>query len=87
MRNVNVVKYRKLLQELQYFCKCAKKGLWRCFESPIGYHTHHLTDYERGYIAGQHGAYNDILRELNARIFEAEYDWNSIHCREEINSN
>ena len=83
MRNINVVKYRKLLRELQYFCRAAKGSLWRLFESPIGYPTHYLTDYERGYIAGQHGAYNNVLRELEARVVKAECDWDSVHCREE----
>lgn len=83
MRNINVVKYRKLLRELQYFCRISKGTLWRLFESPPGCPTHYLTDYERGYIAGKHGAYNDVLRELEARMVSAEYDWDYMHCREE----
>lgn len=84
MRNINVVKYRKLLRELQYFCRINKGNLWKHFERP---NKHYLTDYERGYIAGQHGAYNNVLRELEARMVSAEYDWDGMHCREERNSN
>ena len=79
MRNINVVKYRKLLRELQFFCRECKDGLWDYFPN-----KHYLTDYERGYIAGQHGAYNRILRELEAKVVCAEYDWNGMHCREEF---
>ena len=82
MRNINVVKYRKLLRELQFFCRRCKDSLWDYFPN-----KHHLTDYERGYIAGQHGAYNRILRELETKVVCAEYDWNYMHCREENQSN
>lgn len=86
MRNVNVVKYRKLLRELQFFCRKNKSKLWRFFDNPYDSNKHYLTDYERGYIAGQHKAYNDVLRELETRMVRAEDDWNSMHCREERNS-
>ena len=78
MRNVNVVKYRKLLRELQCFCKTNKSNLWNMFSG-----KNCLTDYERGYIVGHHAAYNKVLRELEAKVVSAEYDWNGVHCREE----
>lgn len=78
MRNVNVVKYRKLLRELQCFCRENKSNLWNAYPNKKV-----LTDYERGYIAGQHAAHNKVLRELEARVVFAEYDWDSMRCREE----
>lgn len=84
MRNINVVKYRKLLRELQCFCRTKKSYLWKDFMYP---NKHYLTDYERGYIAGQHAAYNETLRELETKVVHAEIDWDSVHCREERNSN
>lgn len=82
MRNVNVVKYRKLLQKLQFFCKTNKSNLWSLFTA-----KRYLTDYENGYIAGQHAAYNKVLREVESMMFRAEDDWNSMHCREEQSNN
>lgn len=84
MRNINIVKYRKLLYNLQYFCKENKSSLWLKYISPK---KRCLTDYERGWIAGQHAAYNEVLRETQRMMFFAEYDWDSVHCREEQNSN
>lgn len=84
MRNINVVKYRKLLYSLQYFCKSNKSKLWQEFRFPK---KRHLTDYERGHIAGQHAAYNKVLREVESMMVFAEYDWDSVHCREEQNNN
>ena len=78
MRNINVVKYRKLLRELQYFCRINKSNLWDMFSNKKC-----LTDYERGYIAGHHAAYNKVLRELEYKVVSAEYDWDGVHCREE----
>lgn len=78
MRNINVVKYRKLLRELQYFCRTKKSNLWNMFSD-----KKYLTDYERGYIAGQHGAYNEALREMERMVVRAEVDWDYVHCREE----
>lgn len=81
MRNINVVKYRKLLQELQCFCRTSKSNLWNAYPN-----KRFLTDYERGYIAGQHGAYNKVLREVESMVVHAEYDWDGTHCREEKNT-
>lgn len=78
MRNVNVVKYRKLLRELQCFCRTAKSNLWNAYPN-----KRCLTDYERGYIAGQHAAHNKVLRELETKVVRADYDWDCVHCREE----
>lgn len=78
MRNINVVKYRKLLRNLQCFCKTSKSNLWNMFSNKKC-----LTDYEHGYIVGHHAAYNKVLRELEAMVVFAESDWNSEHCREE----
>lgn len=78
MRDINVVKYRKLLRKLQYFCRTGKSNLWNAY-----FNKKILTDYERGYIAGQHAAYNKVLREMESMVVCAEDDWNSVHCREE----
>jgi hypothetical protein len=43
----------------------------------------YLTDYERGYFAGQHKAYNEVLKKVGSMIDNAEYDWDGMHCREE----
>ena len=83
MRNINIVKYRKLLYKLQYFCRINKSHLWAGFMFP---NKKHLTDYERGWIAGQHAAYNKVLRELQSMMASAESDWDSMHCREEAMS-
>jgi len=79
MRNINVVKYRKLLYALQFYCRQAKGYLYKDFV----FSKKILTDFERGYIAGKHAAYNDVLRELQKMSEHAEYDWDSVHCREE----
>lgn len=78
MRDINVVKYRKLLRELQCFCRTKKSNLWNMFPN-----KRYLTDYERGYIAGHHGAYNEALRGIESMVVRAEDDWNCMHCREE----
>ena len=85
MRNINVVKYRKLLRELQFFCRKSKSNLWRFFDNPYDSNKHYLTDYERGYIAGQHKAYNEVLKKVGAMIDHAEHDWENMSCREEQN--
>lgn len=82
MRDINVVKYRKLLRELQCFCRTKKSNLWNMFPNKKC-----ITDYEHGYINGHHAAYNKVLRELEDKVVSAEYDWNGVHCREERNSN
>lgn len=78
MRNVNVVKYRKLMRNLQLFCRTSKSNLWNAYPN-----KRFLTDYEHGYIAGQHAAYNKTLREIESMMVRAEDDWNGVHCREE----
>ena len=82
MRDVNVVKYRKLLRELQSFCGLCRLNLWRESLTPKNYRRC-FTDYERGYIAGQYKAYNEVLRKVESMMVDAEYDWHSVHCREE----
>ena len=42
-----------------------------------------LTDFERGYIAGKHAAYNDVLRKIQKMVEDADIDWWNCHCREE----
>lgn len=74
MRDINIVKHRKLLDEIQQFCSCAKQKT---------NFMHRTTDYERGFVAGKHAAYNDVLRELHQRMRHADYYWNGTHCREE----
>jgi hypothetical protein len=72
MRDINVTKYRKLLQQLQYFCSLGKaKDL--CEHS----------DFERGFAIGRRAAYNEVLRKLSQAIDYADLDWEHTHCREE----
>ena len=77
-RNVNVVKYRKLLHNIQYFCTHAKWQLSREHRKNKG-----LTDFERGFISGKHAAYRDVLRKLEKMKVNAEFDWVHTQCREE----
>lgn len=79
VRDVNIVKYRKLLYKLQFFCKQKKSYLYKDFIFP----KKRLTDFERGYINGKHAAYNDVLRKVDKMSQYAECDWESVHCREE----
>ena len=92
MRDINVVKYRKLLYNLQQFCSQAKKELYKLYDKKVLYITSSgqkkykpktLTDFERGYIDGKHSAYNDVLKELNKMCEYADIDWEHCHCREE----
>lgn len=84
MRNINVVKYRKLLYEIQFFCTNSKLNLWNNF---MFSKKRYLTDFERGYFNGQHKAYNEIRKKVGSMIDDAEYDWDNMHCREEQNNN
>ena len=95
MRDINVVKYRKLLYNLQFFCSCSKKELYKLLDKKVlqitlsgqkKYKTKKLTDFERGYIDGKHSAYNEVLRELQKMVEYADFDWEHIHCREENNT-
>jgi len=74
MRSINIKKYRKLLYNLQYFCSRSKR---------LMNFGHCKTDYERGFVNGKHAAYNDVLREIAKMVRDADYDWDSVHCREE----
>lgn len=75
MRDKNITKYRKLLQELQLYCKDKKSEI----------HIHfNRTDFERGRADGEHTAYNDVLRKLNDMINFAECDWENVKCRDDL---
>ena len=76
MRDINVTKYRKLLYELQYFCKTSKRKIYKGW-------TKNRTDFERGFGEGKHAAYNEVLRELQKMVEYADVDWEHMHCREE----
>lgn len=78
MRDSSVVKYRKLLSNIQDFCSCAKRNL------NFAWYDKRLTDFERGVIQGKHAAYNDILKKINKMIEFADVDWEQTKCREEI---
>ena len=78
MRDVNVTKYRKILQNLQLVFSSAKSELNKGY-----FKKDKLTDFERGCIVGQHKAYKDILRELDLEVEVADSTWDIIHCREE----
>ena len=84
MRDINVTKYRKLLHRIQYFCTTQKYMMSVYFTSRRKT-TDTLTDYENGYLNGRHSAFNDVLRELEIMIRDANGDWNNTHCREENN--
>lgn len=77
MRDINITKYRKLLANIQMFCRENKTVLYRFKPDKK------LTDYERGRIAGEHRAYNNVMKHVNNHINTAEYDWNSMRCRDE----
>ena len=75
MRDVNIVKYRKLLAQIQDECSHQKQLLYtdkRC-----------NTDHQRGVIQGKHAAYNDVIKMVHDMIWHAESDWNYMHCRDE----
>lgn len=77
MRDANIVKYRKLLYNIQYFCSHEKWILSRTR------YNKRLTDFERGNIQGKHAAYNEVLRELHKAVEHADFDWEDMYCREE----
>ena len=79
MRDIKIVKYRKLLQKLQNFCRQGKVEL----DADIFSSKHNLTDFEKGLITGQHMAYNDVLRKIERMRRDAEFDWKTVTCREE----
>ena len=76
-RDINITKYRKLLQQLQSYCSDAKDKL--TFQG--------RTDHQRGHVDGRHAAYNDVLRKLDEMIEYAETDWEHVYCREEESNN
>ena len=76
MRDINVTKYRKLLQELQWYCSDLKSLIGSGFERQ-------RTDFERGYINGQHAAYKKVLQKLDKAIENADIYWECTRCREE----
>ena len=77
MRDIEVVKYRKLLYNIVYFCANAKLTLSNTL------YPKRLTTFERGVIQGKHEAYNEVLKELHKAEWSAEFDWKNTHCREE----
>lgn len=79
MRNTSIVKYRKLLQSLQEFCREQKSHLYCDMIRP----KKTLTQFERGRLDGQHAAYNKVIKELHSMIEFAETDWNNMSCRDE----
>ena len=82
-------KYRKALIELQNFCSASKKVMEPIMTFNVNLHCYvfkhfttdriHkekvLTDYERGYIAGRHAAFNDVLKELHIMLETSESYW------------
>lgn len=78
MRDINVTKYRKLLQELQGYYSDAKRELNKGYLEKDS-----LTDFERGLIVGQHKAYKDVLKLLDTEVEFADINWKHTHCREE----
>ena len=78
MRDISVTRYRKILQNLQFIFSSAKSELNKGYLK-----KDKLTDFERGYIEGQHKAYKDILRILDVEVEVADFTWDITHCREE----
>lgn len=77
---MNITKtHRKQLIKLQEFCTTAKKSMKICrlgkyehFTPARVYKEKQLTDFERGYIAGRHSAFNDVQKELHSMIESAK---------------
>lgn len=94
MKDSNIVKYRKLLYKLQYYCKHKKRQISFAprsggvyvydFERGYSKKGEPLTDFERGFLNGEHAAYNKVLRELHRMIEDAEFDWESIAVRDSL---
>lgn len=92
MRDSNIVKYRRLLYKLQFYCKNKKRQISFLSRSDTsddydfarGYSKRGepLTNFERGFLHGEHAAYNKVLRELHQMIEDAEIDWENITVRE-----
>lgn len=80
MRDENVVKYRKLLKELQSFCSNEKGKAYSKFMSSKN--NTYPTDYSRGEYAGYHAAINTILKHIGEMEQFAETDWKSVKLRE-----
>lgn len=71
MRNLNVLKHRKILIDLQK--EISKENF------SINFYTNKkLTDFERGEIQGQRKAYKNILKILHKYIEYADVNWNYI---------
>ena len=91
LRDKNIVKYRKLLYEIQYFCKSRKKEVSaiprfrkKRFYNNFGRQPDRLvsiTDFERGVLDGQQEAYNEVLRKLQEMVEQAEIDWENMRVR------
>ena len=92
LRDKNIVKYRKLLYEIQYFCKSRKKEIsaiprfrkkkrfYNNFErQPYGLVS--MTDFERGVLDGKQEAYNEVLRKVHEMVEQAEIDWGNMRVR------
>lgn len=78
MRDINVTKYRKILQEIQFIFSSTKSELNKGY-----FKKDKLTDFERGCIVGQHKAYKDVLKMLDMKVAVADFTWDRTHCREE----
>ena len=91
MRDKNIVKYRKLLYEIQCFCKSRKKEISaiprfrkKRYYNNFGRQPDRLvsiTDFERGVLDGQQEAYNEVLRKLQKMVEQAEIDWKNMKVR------
>lgn len=85
--NRNVKIYRKLLYKISRFCTYQKFILSNCkfygndkpycgLNGTKTFSQKFETDFERGWFHGYHAAMNDVLREIDDRVYWANNDWN-----------
>lgn len=91
LRDKNIVKYRKLLYEIQCFCKSRKKETSAIprFRKKRFYNNFErqpdklvsITDFERGILDGKQEAYNEVLRKVQEMMEQAKIDWENMRVR------
>ena len=76
MRDINITKYRKLLEGIVDFCRSSKQ------EIPNERPKKILTDFERGREDGKHAAYNSVMKHIQSLIQFADSDWKNVCIRD-----
>lgn len=90
-RNINVVKMRHILHDIQMFCKQKKSMLPAMlagsheayFVENKKLYKRELTPYELGFVNGQHAAYKYVSQYIETLSYNAEKQWGNVYCREE----